>query len=988
MAAQAGAGVQEGVPESPSPVGGRLGLFAERWKRITADKFVRATVAEGYRLEFTGKYTLRSTPLFFPAPRLQEQRIALREETENLIAKKAVVRLSEQEWRTPGFYSHVFMRPKPSGAWRPILNLKLLNKAIRARKFRMDTLQVVVDSLEKGEYVTSIDLKDAYFHVAVRPADRKFLRFTVEGEVFEFQVLPFGLSTAPRVFSRVVKALVAFLRKRGLKMFAYLDDWLIANKNFRCLVEQTSLAIRETEEAGFVLRMDKCDLTPTLSPVYLGAFLDMRRGFLRPSDPRIEQLESFVIELLSEGSAPALFWLQMLGRMASFKGLVPFSMLHMRLLQLCFQSQWNRSLPVSTEVTFPVTLIPHLRWWLDRDNTCAGVPFHPPPIQVVLTTDASDFGWGGHIDDHQTSGQWNAEEQVEHINMLELRAVMYSLQSFVEMVRHKSVLVQTDNTTVAAYINKQGGDQVAFPVFVNIGSLQVVLPAWGHAESALSPGRAERSGGRSVQGTGESDRVGSEPEGRGNGVQDLLETAHRPVCDSVELRSSDVLRQASAPHGVGDGCVEPGLVRDAGICLPPNLPDSSGFGESGGGAVSPAPDSSVVASSTLVSSPAVVGGGPTEDSSDEGGPPDTGEDVVPAARESTLDCVAADKCALRKAGLSERAAEVAAASRRPSTTRVYSSRLRHWQKWCRVRGQNPDSAAVTVVADFLAHLHDSGLQTNTVAGYRSAIGSIHQGFPDGSSVSDNPLIHRVIKGLFHLRPPPQRLVPSWSLTAVLRALARAPFEPLAKAPLKWVTYKCAFLLSLASARRSSQIAALSIEPDFLVWTHNGVKLSTKLGFLAKNQRVNFTPEPISLQSIKAYSDTAEDKLWCPVRALKYYVERTKSLRGGCKQLFVKTVAPHDGVTSSTLAGWIVDTIKAAYPVGQAPGLDPKAHDVRGVSASWAKFNSASLDEIISAAAWKTPTTFTSSYVKDVVRPESQFRFRVISAGAKATKTTS
>ena len=242
-----------------------------------------------------------------------------------------------------------------------------------------------------------------------------------------------------------------------------------------------------------------------------------------------------------------------------------------------------------------------------------------------------------------------------------------------------------------------------------------------------------------------------------------------------------------------------------------------------------------------------------------------------------------------------------------------------------------------MVTEFLAELHDRGLQTNTVAGYRTAIGATHRGFEDGSNVSNNPLVHKVIQGAFTLRPPPQRLVPPWSLTLVLRSLAKAPYEPLGQASLKNLTLKCAFLLTLASARRSSQITALSIEPDNLVWTKTGVKLSTKLGFLAKNQRINFTPEPISLHSIKHFSAVEEDKMWCPVRTLKFYIHRTKDIRKNCKQLFIKTIEPHDGVQASTLAGWIVSTIKAAYPDNLAPGLasKPHAHDVRGVSASWA-----------------------------------------------------
>ena len=321
----------------------------------------------------------------------------------------------------------------------------------------MDILKVVVDALQIGEYATSIDLKDAYFHVGVHVRDTKYLRFVVGDRVFEFQVLPFGLSTSPRVFTRVVRALVAYLRKRGLKMFAYLDDWLLSNRDRQLLIRQTALAVSETEGAGFIINREKSELTPSLRPVFLGALLDMTAGLVRPSMPRLETLELYVWDLLNRGAAPALFWLQMLGRMASCKGLVPFSMLNMRLIQICLQSQWNRSLPMSVEVTFPDALVPHLRWWTDRNNTLCGVPFHPMPPSVILTTDASDEGWGGHIDDLSVSGKWEKEVQGEHVNLLELRAVFRSLKKFQEKLRGTTVLVQSDNTTVVAYINKEGG---------------------------------------------------------------------------------------------------------------------------------------------------------------------------------------------------------------------------------------------------------------------------------------------------------------------------------------------------------------------------------------------------------------------------------------------------------------------------------------------------------------------------------------------------
>ena len=77
-------------------------------------------------------------------------------------------------------------------------------------------------------------------------------------------------------------------------------------------------------------------------------------------------------------------------------------------------------------------------------------------------------------------------------------------------------------------------------------------------------------------------------------------------------------------------------------------------------------------------------------------------------------------------------------------------------------------------------------------------------------------------------------------------------------------------------------------------------------------------------------------------------------------------------------------IKQAYPQGQAPGLEasPHAHDVRGISASWAKFQGVPIDEIMQAAAWKSHNTFISCYMKDITESEGTFGVRVISEAAR------
>ena len=82
---------------------------------------------------------------------------------------------------------------------------------------------------------------------------------------------------------------------------------------------------------------------------------------------------------------------------------------------------------------------------------------------------------------------------------------------------------------------------------------------------------------------------------------------------------------------------------------------------------------------------------------------------------------------------------------------------------------------------------------------------------------------------FLKRPPSKTLLPAWSLPAVLKVLASAPFEPLHKASLRLLTLKTAFLVAIASSHRVSSLQALCVDPGHLRWEASGVRLIPRPG---------------------------------------------------------------------------------------------------------------------------------------------------------------
>ena len=144
----------------------------------------------------------------------------------------------------------------------------------------------------KRSWVTSIDLKDAYLHIPIHPSHPRWLQFSLMGQAYAFRCLPFGLSTAPWVFTRVVLAVVAYLRHLEVHIFMYLDDWLVLSPSESMAKEHTQLVLQTTEHLGSIINRAKSHLTPTKRPSFLGATLDLVHGVVTPSQKRVDKLIS------------------------------------------------------------------------------------------------------------------------------------------------------------------------------------------------------------------------------------------------------------------------------------------------------------------------------------------------------------------------------------------------------------------------------------------------------------------------------------------------------------------------------------------------------------------------------------------------------------------------------------------------------------------------------------------------------------------------
>ena len=357
-----------------------------------------------------------------------------------------------------GFYSRLFLVEKATGGWRPVIDLSPLNKFVVQTPFRMETVASVLGSIKENDFLASIDLKDAYFQIPVHQDSRKYLRVALKGTVYQFKVLCFGLATAPQVFTRVFAVISSWAHSRGIRLLRYLDDWLIIAASEAELNRNVQALLSLCHYLGIVINEEKSDLVPKRRCKYLGMLIDTEEGRVFPTLERVEKFLSLAQDFLSAVEPPAHQWQVLLGHLASLEKLVPQGRLRMRSLQWQLKDSWYQE---TDPPSFPVPVSREVRedlsWWMSKEHLSRGVPLVSPLPSLHLYSDASLKGWGAHLLSREVSGVWTDEESQLHINLLELKAVFLALQSFREIATGHLVAVMCDNSTVVAYINKQGG---------------------------------------------------------------------------------------------------------------------------------------------------------------------------------------------------------------------------------------------------------------------------------------------------------------------------------------------------------------------------------------------------------------------------------------------------------------------------------------------------------------------------------------------------
>ena len=439
---------------------GRVALCADYWAEITSDPVVLGYV-RGVELDFEEDLPEQGSPMpemrFSPA-----EREFVRKEIFSLLEKKVISRVDHVDGE---FISNIFIVEKSEpGKYRMILNLKKLNKYLKKDHFKMDCLANAISLIVPNCTFHSFDFSDAYYSIKIAPYHRKYLRFYFEGQLYEYSVIPNGLTSGPRIFTKMMKVVLAFLRKEhDISISGFLDDQIM------CHYDGTEEAMRKGKIAavhfqrcGFTISIPKSVADPGITRIaHLGFILDsvVMKAFL--SDKKTTKL----IEAIELGLSKNRISIR---ELASLKGPIeatgfanPYAKLFSKRLEIQkiealrsngydYEAKIVLSDDCREDLKIVLELLPGI-----------SAPLRIPPPDEILKSDSSGKGWGifrPHTEE-RGGGQWSEEEQLDHINVLELKACMFALKSFCGHWTDKHIRLVTDNTCSMYCIRRQGSSK-------------------------------------------------------------------------------------------------------------------------------------------------------------------------------------------------------------------------------------------------------------------------------------------------------------------------------------------------------------------------------------------------------------------------------------------------------------------------------------------------------------------------------------------------
>ena len=435
------------------PVGGRLSLFFDKWQKLT-DDFEILNMVTRMSLEFDK--TVISNSKSRQLPLTQSEHEAAKLEIRELLWKNAI---APCEHEFPEYVSNIFVVPKKNSLkMRVILNLKKFNFFLEKRKFKMQTLTSMLNLVSRNSWLSSIDLADAYLVIKILSEHTRYLKFEFDSVFYKYLVMCFGMSSAPRKYTKLLKAPLAKLHSDGHVVSFYFDDSLQVGKTYHDCLSTVVAMHNLLVSLGFLPNFEKSQYFPTQRLTLLGFVIDTVNMTVSLTDEKINKLREMFSHTLANPCMPIRSLARITGKMISCFLAMPKGRLYYRPLERRKVAALTETKNYDGKVLLLESELFCVRWWL-QNLKFSTAPIRRDNPSITLFSDASSYGYGGFCKGEYCQGFFSERQLPFSINSKETLAVWYSILSFRSKLINKHCLVLSDNKMTISYVSHMRGMQ-------------------------------------------------------------------------------------------------------------------------------------------------------------------------------------------------------------------------------------------------------------------------------------------------------------------------------------------------------------------------------------------------------------------------------------------------------------------------------------------------------------------------------------------------
>ena len=429
----------------------RLSQHVSFWRNINADLFICNTIETGYKLPFI---TTPNSAILENNKSALNQSSFVSSEIYNLLANGCIIECPN----LPLVVNPLSVSQNSVGKLRLILDLRHVNSHLFKFPVKYEGINVLRDYLTANSYCIKFDLKSGYHHLGVFEPHRTFLGFKWEldsqTKFFKFLVLPFGLSSACSIFTKLMRQLVKKWRGQGFKIVIYLDDGICVCDNFDLLVHQAKIISDDLKQAGFVVNQEKSCWHPSRAMEWLGFCFDLAADLISVPERKILLFKQKCEKVIQNNRTSARELSSIVGLLISFDqalgSIVQFMSRSMQ-LAIIDQPNWDSKFTISCEVQT------ELNFWVHNIHKSNNRNFLTCKLSTCsVYCDASSFAGGGFISgrDLFAHRKWSLQESKTSSTFRELLAIQVTLTQLVDHLSHQVLRIFSDSRNACTILEK------------------------------------------------------------------------------------------------------------------------------------------------------------------------------------------------------------------------------------------------------------------------------------------------------------------------------------------------------------------------------------------------------------------------------------------------------------------------------------------------------------------------------------------------------